>query len=230
MKIPIILQARVGSTRLKGKALKSILGKPMLYYIIERLSIPANSFVVLAIPETEENEPLCEIAKQMGVECVKGSEEDVLSRYFKAAQMFPSPFYIRATADNPLVDFQAVDRLINYMLTHYVDYAVEKGMPKGGAVEIFTDKALELSHRLAVRERDREHVTLFMKREKRLFRCAYPPVPSELYYPNLSITVDYEKEFDFAKKIYEKYYIEGKPFKLSKIINKIAKEVGVEKG
>ncbi len=229
MNVPIILQARVGSTRFRAKVLKDILGKPMLYYIIERLLVPKNSFVVLAIPDTEENKPLCKIAEEMGVSCIKGSENDVLGRYYKAAKNFPSSFYIRATADNPLVDYESVDRLINYMLTHRVDYAVEKGLPRGAAVEIFTNKALKLSYRLAVKPEDREHVTLFMKREKRIFKVAYPEAPKELYHPDLSITVDYESEFEFVKKIYEKFYTEGKPFKLSKIIDKINEEVKLEK-
>ena len=229
MKVPIILQARVGSTRLPGKVLKEILGKPMLYYIIERLKLAKNSTVILAIPDTEEDSELCKIAKQLDVDCIKGSELDVLGRYYMVSKLYPSHFYIRATADNPLVDFESAERLINFMLTHNVDYAVEKGMPKGGAVEIFTDKALELSHKLAVEERHREHVTLFMKEEERLFNCAYPSVPKELYYPNLSITVDYKEEFDFAKRIYEKFYKEGKPFRLIKIIDKIAEEANLEK-
>ncbi len=229
MKVPIILQARVGSTRLPGKVLMEILGKPMLYYIIERLKLAKNSMVILAIPDTEEDSKLCKIAKQLDVDCVKGSELDVLGRYYMVSKLYPSHFYIRATADNPLVDFESAERLINFMLTHNFDYAVEKGMPRGGAVEIFTDKALELSYKLSVEDRHREHVTLFMKEEPRLFKCAYPSVPKELNHPELSITVDRKDEFEFAKRIYEKFYKEGKPFKLVKIIDKIVEEAKLGK-
>jgi len=229
LKIPIILQARVGSTRLSGKVLKEILGKPMLFYIIERLKVPKNTFVILAIPETEGNDPLCKIAKQMEIECVRGSEEDVLGRFYKVSQKFPAQFYIRATADNPIVDFEAVDRLLNFILSNNVDYALEKRMPRGSAVEIFNKRTLELSYRLATKKYDREHVVPFMRENKRLFKSAYPLPPKELEHPELNVTVDTEDEFNFAKKIYEKYYIEGKPFILRKLIDRILEEAKSEK-
>ncbi len=229
VRMPVILQARTGSSRLPSKVLKKILGKPMIYHIIERLKIPEESFVVLAIPDTEEDKILCELADEYNIPCVKGSEDDVLSRYHKAGLKFPSDYYIRATADNPLVDYESIPRLISYIKENKnIDYACEDKLPYGAAVEIFSRKALEISNKLAKEKGDREHVTLFIKKHPELFNIAFPLAPEKLRHPELRITVDYEKDFLFIKKIYEKYY-KGSPISLSENIGNIIKEAMNEK-
>jgi spore coat polysaccharide biosynthesis protein SpsF len=229
MKIPIVLQARTGSSRFPSKVLKKILGKPMLHYIIERLKIPEESFVILAVPNTDKDRVLCKLADEEEIPCIRGSEEDVLSRYYKVGLEFPSDYYIRATADNPLVDYESVLRLIKYIKENKdIDYACEKELPYGAAVEIFSEKALEISNNLAKEKRDREHVTLFIKNHPELFKIDFPIAPKKLRYPELRITVDYEKDFLFIKKIYEKYY-KGSPISLSDNIKNIIKEAMNEK-
>jgi len=229
MKIPIILQARVGSSRLPSKVLKEILGKPMLYYIIERLEIPKDSFTVLAVPDTTDDSILCRLSDTYKIPCIKGSEDDVLSRYYKAAEEFPSDYYIRATADNPLVDYESVERLISFVKNNKnVDYVCEDKLPYGAAVEIFSRKALETAYKKAKDKDDKEHVTLFIKKHPEIFNIAFPLAPENLRYPELRVTVDYEKDFLFIKKIYEKYY-KGYPISLSENIKDIIKEAEIGK-
>ncbi len=229
MKIPIILQARVGSSRLPSKVLKKILGKPMLYYIVERLKLAKESFVVLAIPDTSQDDVLCKLAKEYGVPCIKGSEKNVLSRYFKVSQVFDSDFYIRATADNPLVDYDSANRLIDFVKNNKdIDYACEKELPYGAAVELFSKKALTAAYEKAESDEDKEHVTLYIKNNPKLFRIVFLEPPLKLRHPELRVTVDYEKDFLFIKKIYEKYY-KGSPISLSEYIEKIIEEVKDEK-
>jgi spore coat polysaccharide biosynthesis protein SpsF len=223
MKIPIILQARVGSKRLPSKSLLKILGKPLIFYAIQNLKASEIGPVILAVPDTKENETLCEIAKQQKIECIRGSEKDVLARYMLAAEEFPSRYYIRATGDNPLVDSEAPKRLYNYIVHHKLDYACEKGIPLGGGVEIFTKDALLKAFKNAVSSDDREHVTLFIKNNPHLFKISYVQVPDELNFPNLRVTVDYEADFKFVKSFLIKHY-QGFAFKMTNIIDLLKKE------
>lgn len=222
MKIPIILQARTGSKRFPGKSLKMILGKPLLFYVIQTLQAYMHGEIILAIPDTMDNTPLEDIAKEMRIQCIRGPENNVLKRYVLAAEKNPSTFFFRATADNPLVDYDGFTRLYQYITKHHADYACEKGLPLGAAVEIFTSQALYKSYQLAKTPEDLEHVTVFMKKNPKIFTLSNPPAPESVNFPNLRVTIDYESDFNFIKSFYERYYT-GHPFRLSEVIKNLIK-------
>ncbi len=227
-KVPIILQARVGSTRYRGKVLEKIKGKTLLEHIFDRFSMISGEFyTILAIPDTEENNILEEIAKYYNIPVVRGPEEDVLKRYVLVIKRFYSPYYIRATADNPLFSWDTAKRILECIITKDADYVVEKELPLGGALEIFTREALLLSDKLAYLPEDREHVTLFIKKNPKLFKVIYSKTPDEEKGKDLRITVDTEEDMKRVKKIYEQLY-DGKPIDLKDVI-KFLKEEKVEK-
>ena len=144
MKVPVILQARMGSSRLPGKSLREIEGKPLLQWVIERLRLSLSGEVILATTRKGEDDPLASLAERLGVPVFRGSESDVLSRYYRVSLLYPAPYDVRATGDNPLVDPGSIDRLLKVIEGGGIDYALEKGLPYGGATEIFTRQALLL--------------------------------------------------------------------------------------
>ena len=115
--IVAIVQARMGSTRLPGKVLKPIMGKPMLWYLVKRLERTANvDKVVIATSEEKNNDVIRDFCKQYSINCFSGSEQDVLDRFYKAAEQYKADIVIRITGDCPLLD----PGLIGGMLDEFI--------------------------------------------------------------------------------------------------------------
>ncbi len=207
----VILQARVGSTRLPGKALKTFLGKPMLWYTIETLKCsPVVDRIVLAIPQTSQDDPLVDLAAACNINCFRGSQEHVLERCYFAALAYPDLYYFRATGDNPILDYDDPRRALDYLQAHHLDYCQEKGMPVGTVVEAFTFAALERAYKEGSSPEDIEHVTWYIKKSG-LFQIAFPHAPVELQMPELRLTVDYPEDFKRVEYFIENLYKEGIP-------------------
>lgn len=210
----VILQARLGSTRLPGKASMEIMGQPMLYYTVASLKqAPGVDRVVLAIPDNPKDDELVVWAEEWGIDCFRGSEPNVLERFFWAGLVYRDEYYFRATGDNPVLDCENPGRLLQLLKETGCDYAAEKGMPLGSAVEAFTFDALDRCYSLAKSEEDREHVTLFMKRKENrdTFDVRFPDAPEEYRYPGLRLTVDFQEDFDRAAEIIGNLYGDGIP-------------------
>ncbi len=206
----VLLQARMGSSRLPGKILKSISGKPMLYYTLRCLEVsPAVNRVVVATSNLPKDDAVEEFCADYGCDCFRGSEDNVLERFYKAAETFPDNYYFRATGDNPVVDPLNPVRTIEYLIENNPDYCCESGMPVGTVVEAFTAEALERCYKEAKREDDKEHVTLLMKRDGN-FSSEFFPCPDGIRGGELSLTVDYEEDFNKLSYIIETLYKNGR--------------------
>lgn len=207
----VLLQARTGSTRLPGKAMKTIMGKPMLYYTVETLKrAPGVDRVVLVIPTNPKDDPLVEFAEELGVYCFRGSELNVLERFYRASLEFKDQYYFRATGDNPVVDYENPGRLLSALVEGGYEYVAERGMPLGSVVEAFTAGALEKCYKEAVKPDDIEHVTLYIKRSGR-FNVRIIEAPAAYRYPGLRLTVDYAADFLRAVSVIENCYMHGIP-------------------
>lgn len=210
LKTAIIIQARMGSTRLPGKVLKPVLGKPLLEYQIERLRRVKNAdAVVLATSTLPGDDALAEFAKRAGVPCFRGSESDVLSRYYHCAKETGADVIVRSTADCPLIDPGLMETLIAEFLKsgkyHYGSNAtIDRTYPRGLDSEIFTFRALEEAFREAKSPFEREHVTPFITAH----RDRYPAL-SQSHSKNLGAlrwTVDTPEDFELVKRILEALY------------------------
>ncbi len=210
-KIGIILQARMGSSRLPGKVLKPLAGKPMIQWIIEHLqSCQKTDILILATSTLGQDQPLADLAGKMGINVFRGSESDVLERYYQCALEYHLDHIIRATGDNPFVDSEECDRLVDFYLNRQIDYATistasADGYPIGVGVEIFSFKALKKSWEEGHAPHQREHVNEYILENPTLFKQARMPAPPEKCAPELSLTVDTPEQFASADTIYSDY-------------------------
>ena len=146
-KVVAIIQARVGSTRLPGKVLKDVGGKPMLWYMIDRLKCSEElKHVVIAIPDSIENDLLSKFAENIEISCFRGSENDVLSRYYGAATRFGADVVVRLTSDCPLIDPGITDKIIQTHLNLNADYTSTNNYPRGLDVEVFNIETLKSTY------------------------------------------------------------------------------------
>jgi spore coat polysaccharide biosynthesis protein SpsF len=163
MKNFIFLQARMGSSRLPGKTLKKINNKPLIEYVIKRLSLINNCEIVLLTSDQKKDDILVDWCKKNSVLYFRGSEDNVLERYYLASEYYKADNIIRATGDNPLVEPYFADRLLQKHIEFKVDYSSNKSeigsnLPDGLGVEIFTFEALEYSIKYSTMEHHFEHV------------------------------------------------------------------------
>jgi spore coat polysaccharide biosynthesis protein SpsF (cytidylyltransferase family) len=185
-----ILQARLGSRRLPGKALATLAGATLLERCIARLKASGVGPVLVATTTLPEDDRLANEARRAGVSVFRGDADDVLGRFVAAASAVEAEFVIRATGDNPAVDCESPQRLIEQLRARGADHAVEDGLPYGCTVEAVRFSALREAHRTASAPEDREHVTTFLRRPGTAFRCLTPGAPAWLRRPELRFTVD----------------------------------------
>lgn len=205
MKTVIIVQARMTSTRLPGKVLKEVLGKPLLEYQIERLRrVKLADGIVIATTVNETDLPIVQLCEKLNIAYFRGSEEDVLSRYYYAAVQYQADAVVRITSDCPIIDPRLVDEVIalyrnNYPQFDYVSNVGKRTFPRGMDTEVFSFQALQEAHREATLPEDREHVTPFIRRNTERHKAAnlrYPEDQSAHRW-----TVDTPEDFALIEKI-----------------------------
>ena len=159
MNTAIIVQARMSSTRLPGKVLKTVIGKTLLEYQIERLRrVKSADRIVIATTDKQAEQPIVDLCDQLGISCFRGSETDVLARYYGAAAAHNADVVVRITSDCPLIDPAVVDRVIRFYQEHRSDYDYatntlepELTYPRGMDTEIFSFQSLKEAYHLSKR-------------------------------------------------------------------------------
>jgi spore coat polysaccharide biosynthesis protein SpsF len=185
-----ISQARMNSTRLPGKVLRPILGRPLLWWHLTRLRRAKHlDGVVVATTEAPGSDPIAEIAGDLGIPVHRGSEHDVLARFADAAAMMGAATVVRVTSDCPLIDPDLVDQVIEEYLafrpkTHYASLDVAR-FPRGFDTEVFSAAALQAAMSEAIDPFEHEHVTPFLWRRPERFGLrqlsrAEPPIAYRL--------------------------------------------------
>ncbi len=222
-RIGIIIQARMTSTRLAEKVLMEICSKPVLQHIIERLRYCKTiDDIILAIPNTEQNDILEAYAKKIGCHYARGSENDVLSRYIRAAQQFNVTDIIRVTSDCPLIDPRLVDSMVDQYFTEQVDYVaidVDNYYPRGLDAEIFSLETLKQVNMEAHQNYEREHVTPYIYGHPELFNVKFLKAEGKLARPELRLTVDTQEDFNLINEIFKNLYSEDKMFFTDDVID-----------
>jgi spore coat polysaccharide biosynthesis protein SpsF (cytidylyltransferase family)/spore coat polysaccharide biosynthesis predicted glycosyltransferase SpsG len=217
-----IIQARIGSTRLPGKSLLKINDRSLLEYVVRRVHRDVEK-VVLALPENPADDPLDEVAAAWPCEIVRGSEVDVLGRFNSVLELFPDADpIVRVTGDNPLIATSLIKSNIKELMRTGADWAAHTLLPLGSACAVFRRYWLEEAHRKATTSRDREHVTLWIKRHPRTSSLRRP-APVEYRAPGLRLTVDTDKDLELIRHIYSHFSESGWELSLPEVIEYLCK-------
>lgn len=228
MKVGAIIQARMGSTRLSGKVMMKIKGKTVLEHIIERVSQSKTiDEIIIATTVDKRDDIIVKEAFRLGIKVYRGSEEDVLSRYYYAAKENAVDVIIRITSDCPLIDPHIVDQIVNSYKNNNYDIVSNAGadlstrtFPRGLDIEVFSFKSLEKAFRNADRQYQREHVTPFIyEYSEKLFYYK-----NEIDYSRHRWTLDTKEDLELITEIYENLYKGKHDFYLMDIIRLLNKE------
>ncbi|MDH4067075.1 MAG: hypothetical protein OEW19_21965 [Acidobacteriota bacterium] len=198
----VVLQARMGSARLPGKVLAMVGARPIVAHCVERLRARSGLPVILATTNRPEDEVLASAAGDLDVRLVRGPSDDVLARYLLAATTFGLTHVVRATADNPAVDVDAPRRTLDLLCRTGVGYVGECGMPVGAAVEACTVEALRIALHSTDDPYDREHVTPFLRRDRRVSSLE-ALAPASLRRADIRLTVDRPDDLATIRDIFD---------------------------
>lgn len=205
MIIGVIVQARIGSSRLPGKILKKIGNKTLLEHIIFRLEKLKSSInLIIATSDLEKDDVVEDFCKSNNIGCFRGSELNVLERYYLCAKKNNFSHVVRLTGDNPFIDVEELDNLIDLHIKNKSDYSRSfSSLPKGVGSEIFTFEALELSYKLGDKENHLEHVNEYIEENESMFKIFELNVSKEKNRPDISLTVDTQEDYNKACYIVE---------------------------
>ena len=225
-----IIQARMGSSRLPGKSLADIEGRPMLARVIERVKrAKLVDRVVVATSVSPADDAIEGMCQQEGTLCYRGSENDVLDRFYQAALAEKAEEVVRITADCPLIDPDVIDRVIRRFQRGDVDYvsnAMVRSYPDGLDTEVLSFAALERAWHEATKTSEREHVTPYLRSEK--FRTANVENDSTSLYQHYRWTVDENADLDFIRAVYKAFCAQER-FGMKDIFQLLKKNPSLEK-
>ena len=223
--VAAIVQARMGSSRLPGKVLMEAVGKPLLGYLLERLSAARTiDRIVVATSVNPGDEPIVEFCRAVGIDVFRGSEHDVLDRYYQAARQFGIDLIVRITADCPLVDPLIVDTMVDFALPRAALYDLVTNRhpltyPDGLDVDVIPLASLQDAWLHADTPAQREHtIPYFWERGRRVHNVEHVP---DLFYQH-RWTLDYAEDYRLIRRILTGLYRPGHVFHMAEILEYIS--------
>lgn len=213
----------MGSTRLPGKVLKELYGKTVLAHDIERVKqAKLIDEIIVATTVDPADDSIVAEAQECGVKVFRGSEADVLSRYYLAATEAGANVIVRITSDCPLIDPHVMDDIIHYFVTQNYDLVTNAGndmtkrtFPRGLDVEVFSYAILKRAYETASKNYQREHVTPFIyENSKKIYYYINP-----IDYSQYRWTLDTDEDWELIRKIYGYLYHGQHDFYLTDILN-----------
>lgn len=222
--IGAILQARMKSSRLPGKVLLPVLGRPILSFIIERIrKCQTVDRIVVAIPTSPDCEAIQKVCDAEGVEVFRGSENDVLARVYHCAERFKMDPVARFTADNPVIDPAVADLVIGFYLDHadefdYVSNNHPPTWPDGCEVEVVRLSALKKAWQEATEPFQREHGTPYIWDQPELFRTGNVARSNGSLFQHMRWTLDRPEDYEFIRRIYEELYPHKPAFAMDDVL------------
>lgn len=228
MRIVAIIQARMGSTRLPGKVLAEIGGQSMLNRVVERVRcIPGVGEVVVATTESAPDEAVVQECTRIGAPVFRGSEGDVLDRYYRAAEAYRAEGVVRVSADCPLIDPGESGRVVDAFLAEAADLAANDltpSYPTGMGTEVMAAAALGSAWRDATLAYERTHVAPYLFQHPERFRLVN--VASSVNYSHLRWTVDTSEDLEFVRAVYSRLDGSG-GFDWQAVLSLLAREPGL---
>jgi spore coat polysaccharide biosynthesis protein SpsF len=218
--IAAIIQARLGSTRFPRKIFADLAGKPLIRHIIDRLKYSEKiDKIVMATTSTTTDDELAAWAVNEGVALYRGSENNVLERFYLSAKEFSANVVVRITADDPFKDPVIIDKVISKLQGEKLDFAYNNHpptFPEGLDTEVFTFSALESAYSKSVDDYEKEHVTQYFYRNKTLFKQANYSNDQDL--SELRWTIDTGLDYEMAKRVYNILYKPDEIFLMDDIL------------
>ena len=221
-----IVQARMGSNRLPNKMMKDIVGKPLIQHVFERLS--QSRFIdkiILATTDKRIDDCLSDQINNLGYNVYRGSENDVLDRYYQASLAYKPRGIVRISGDCPLIDPRVIDEVVDYFLHNNYDYVSNTNpptFPDGLDVEVISFKALQKAASEANLMSEREHVVPYIVKNSDMFRISNIINSSDdLSY--MRWTVDTHRDLKFVRKIFEMLYNDSNIFHMEDIVDLLDK-------
>lgn len=230
-KIVAVIQARMGSTRLPKKAIKTILDKTLIEWAKYRLEFSKNvDKIVLSTADTKDNDILAVHAEEIDLEYYRGNETDLVSRLLETARKFSADAIVRITGDCPLVDPKMVDSLVGKYLEDpknidYVCNILPPTYPDGMDIEVISLVALEKLDKEVKDKLYREWLTTTIMENPDKYKIIN--VPYEKNISDLRLTVDYPEDFELTEKIFSSLHKEGEIFFMEDILELFKKEPGL---
>tara|TARA_B100000780_G_scaffold193534_1_gene136411 strand:- start:571 stop:1302 length:732 start_codon:yes stop_codon:yes gene_type:complete len=205
--ISAIIQARVSSTRLPNKVFADIKGKPLLWHVVDRLkkSIYLDN-IIIATTDNIADDLIQDWASENKISCFRGSESNVLKRYYDTAKKNNSTTIVRITADDPFKDYKIMDNVINEFISQRVDFACNNfppTYPEGLDVEVFSFSALKTAYENSFSDFEKEHVTQYFYKNTNDFKIV--SIKNDTNLSNLRWTIDTQEDLEMTRKIYNKF-------------------------
>ena len=218
-KATAVIQARYCSTRLPGKVLLPLVGKPVIQHVYERvLTCKRVDRIVVAISNNYKDDKIYKLFKEIGVSVFRGSEDDPLERYYRAAEHYGLKHLVRIMADCPLVDPQIVDDVIESYFINDLDLCYLGGeFPTGLDVTVFSYDTVKKSNHEALLKSEREHVTPYMLKHPEIFKIGMFKKFNGLR--KYRWVMDHKEDYELVVKIYNKLYNQDKVFCTGQILD-----------
>ena len=206
MSVNAIIQARCGSTRFPNKVFALIDGKPLLWHVVNRLKYATKiDDIIVATTVSEKDDKIEEWCKENNIHCFRGSEENVLNRYYSASQAFPSDYVVRITADDPFKEPKVIDAVITKLIEEGYDHVTNNlppSFPEGLDCEAFKKSALDRSEKDVETDFEREHVTQYIYHHPEIFKIGNVSCNKQL--SHLRWTIDKEVDLEMVRAVYAK--------------------------
>lgn len=222
MKFVATIEARMTSSRLPGKVLAPLGGKPALEVMVERLRhVPAIGEIVIATTENATDDPVQALAERIGAGIWRGSEDDVLQRVLDAARAYEADVIVEFTGDCPLIDPEIAGQVIETYRRAGVDYVsnvIKRSYPMGMETQVFARRILEDVARRTQDKDDHEHVSLFIYRNPQIYSLLNVEAPASLMRPDLRLTLDTKEDLAVIAAVYEALAPRSPAFSLSEML------------
>jgi spore coat polysaccharide biosynthesis protein SpsF len=209
----VIIQAHMGSTRLPGKVMKKFCNKEVLLHVYDRCCRGAKvDKVVIATSLNKENDVIEELCHKNGLDCFRGSENDVLDRYYECAKKYQPKIIIRVTSDCPLLEPKLIDFLVSNIEKDQVEFVEEeKGLLIGHGTDVFSMKALEKLKKNSFANKQKEHVIGYYLDNKNEFTSKTYPLGKDLehLFRPYRLTLDTKEDYELLNFLYTMFYKDG---------------------
>lgn len=236
LKIVTVIQARTGSSRLPNKILLPLANKPLLYRMFERVAASKMCGTIVIATTTDKSDDVIEnLCNKFNLICYRGHPTDLLDRHYQAALKYNADAVVKIPSDCPLIDKSVIDKVLNYYMENlnYFDYVSNlhpPTYPDGNDVEIMSFKALSDAWENANRELEREHTTPYFWENPDKFRIGNVIWETGLDYSmSHRFTIDYEKDYNFIKQVYDELYSVNPIFTLNDILDLLDRKPEIKK-